>query len=124
MLSALGVDFELGKDDLAARINFATIDRQGVVTDRRAGRISNELNRRLCDKLRAIRVPGVEIFLETESEHRRSSFSGARTCRGHCPIPILSMLVSRRWNPERIVQVPRQPPQSSAGSSRGPVRAG
>ena len=70
VLSALGVDFELGEDDLAARINFATIDRHGVVTDRRAGRIPNELNRRLCDKLTAIRVPGVEIFLETESEHR------------------------------------------------------
>ncbi len=70
VLSALGVGFELGQDDLAARINFATIDSEGAITDRRAGRISTELNHRLCDKLRAIRVPGVEIFLETESEHR------------------------------------------------------
>ena len=69
-LSALGVGFELGADDLAARINFATIDGEGIVTDRRAGRISTELNHRLCDRLRAISVPGVEIFLEPESEHR------------------------------------------------------
>jgi 2,3-bisphosphoglycerate-independent phosphoglycerate mutase len=70
VLSALGVGFELGKDDLAARINFATIDKQGAVIDRRAGRISDELNRRLCDRLGAITVPGVEIFLKTEREHR------------------------------------------------------
>lgn len=70
VLSALGVGFDLGKDDLAARINFATIDDDGVVRDRRAGRISDEENRRLCKRLSAVRIPGAEIYLRTESEHR------------------------------------------------------
>ncbi|TAK22195.1 MAG: 2,3-bisphosphoglycerate-independent phosphoglycerate mutase [Chloroflexota bacterium] len=70
ILSALGVDFPLAPTDVAARINFATIDASGNVVDRRAGRIGTDVNRRLVAKLRGIRVPGLEVFLETESEHR------------------------------------------------------
>jgi 2,3-bisphosphoglycerate-independent phosphoglycerate mutase len=70
VLSALGIGFPLGPTDLAARINFATVDEQGNVTDRRAGRISTEKNRELVALLREIKIPGVEIFLETESMHR------------------------------------------------------
>ena len=70
VLSALGVDFPLEPTDVAARINFATVDAEGRVTDRRAGRISTETNRRLVEKLRRLRVPGLEVFLATESEHR------------------------------------------------------
>jgi 2,3-bisphosphoglycerate-independent phosphoglycerate mutase len=36
VLSALGVGFELGENDLAARINFATKDSSGEISDRRA----------------------------------------------------------------------------------------
>ena len=42
VLSALGVGFELGENDLAARLNFATRDDSGKISDRRAGRISSE----------------------------------------------------------------------------------
>ncbi len=72
VLSALGVDFELTDRDVAARLNFCTIDEAGRVTDRRAGRISTELNRKLCEKIRDnVKMPAeVELFLETESEHR------------------------------------------------------
>src|SRR5262245_46398588 len=42
ILSALGVDFPMEPSDVAARVNFATIDRDGNVSDRRAGRISTE----------------------------------------------------------------------------------
>lgn len=70
ILSALGVDFPIEPSDVAARINFASIDDRGTITDRRAGRISTETNRRLVEKLRAISLPGLEVFLETESEHR------------------------------------------------------
>src|SRR5579883_154264 len=66
VLSALGIGFPLEPTDLAARINFATVS-DGVVTDRRAGRISTETNRQLVDLLRQIRIPGVQIFVETES---------------------------------------------------------
>jgi 2,3-bisphosphoglycerate-independent phosphoglycerate mutase len=70
VLSALGVDFPLEPTDVAARINFASIDAAGNVTDRRAGRISTDTNRRLVEKLGRVAVPGLRTFLETESEHR------------------------------------------------------
>ncbi len=72
VLSALGVDFELTGRDVAARLNFCTIDKEGQVTDRRAGRIPTEKNKELCDKIKAkVKLAGdVEYFLETESEHR------------------------------------------------------
>ena len=37
-LEALGVDFDLEPGDVAARGNFCTVDAQGILTDRRAGR--------------------------------------------------------------------------------------
>jgi 2,3-bisphosphoglycerate-independent phosphoglycerate mutase len=66
----LGVDFELGPDDVAARGNFCTVDEDGLVTDRRAGRIPTELGRELANRLRTIKVDGVEFFIETVKEHR------------------------------------------------------
>ncbi len=41
-LEAVGVDFDLQPEDVAARGNFCTVDKTGLVTDRRAGRISTE----------------------------------------------------------------------------------
>jgi len=72
VLSALGIDFPLQPGDLAARVNFATLNDAGEVTDRRAGRIPTDLNRRLCEKVRAavqLDFDG-EVFFEPESEHR------------------------------------------------------
>ena len=70
VLEALGIDFPLQAGDLAIRINFCTLDEQGLVTDRRAGRIPTELNQTLCDKLGAIELEGVETFVRTVKEHR------------------------------------------------------
>jgi 2,3-bisphosphoglycerate-independent phosphoglycerate mutase len=70
ILSALGVNFPIQKGDLAARVNFATIDEQGNVTDRRAGRIPDEINKKMCEKIRKITLPGVSFFIETEKDHR------------------------------------------------------
>jgi 2,3-bisphosphoglycerate-independent phosphoglycerate mutase len=70
VLSALGIDFELQEQDVAARGNFCTIDEKGIVKDRRAGRISTEKNRQLCEKLSQINIPDVEIFVRTVKEHR------------------------------------------------------
>jgi len=70
VLSALGVGFPLEPTDVAARFNFATVDAQGRVIDRRAGRLPTEVNRQLVERLRTIQIPGVQIFVETESGHR------------------------------------------------------
>ncbi|NJD10491.1 MAG: 2,3-bisphosphoglycerate-independent phosphoglycerate mutase [Gemmatimonadetes bacterium] len=72
VLSALGVDFPLQPGDIAIRLNFATIDAAGRITDRRAGRPSDDENRRLVAKLRA-GVPGsgdLQVFFDSEKEHR------------------------------------------------------
>lgn len=72
VLSALGIDFDLRAGDVAARINFATIDDAGRITDRRAGRLSTETNRRLCERLQhavQLKFDGT-WFLETVAEHR------------------------------------------------------
>jgi len=70
LLGALGVGFPIQHGDVAARINFCTVDAQGRVTDRRAGRIPTEKNRELIAKMRTVKVQGAEVFLETEKEHR------------------------------------------------------
>jgi len=71
VLEALGIDFPLQAGDIAVRINFCTVDDKGSITDRRAGRISTEVNARLCEKLRAnIKITGAQYFLEPVKEHR------------------------------------------------------
>jgi 2,3-bisphosphoglycerate-independent phosphoglycerate mutase len=72
VLSALGVGFELQEGDLAVRLNFATVDGAGNVTDRRAGRPSDDENKRLVARLREqVKAPkGTELFFESEKEHR------------------------------------------------------
>jgi 2,3-bisphosphoglycerate-independent phosphoglycerate mutase len=70
VLEALGIDFDLGPDDVAARGNFCTVGPDGVITDRRAGRISTDVCRRLVEKLRTIRLDGVELFLEPVRDYR------------------------------------------------------
>jgi len=70
LLAALGVGFPIEPGDVAARINFCTVDDAGLVTDRRAGRIGNDVNRKLVEKLGAISIDGVQVFVKTVKEHR------------------------------------------------------
>ena len=73
LLSALGIGFALQAGDVAARLNFATVDRKGNITDRRAGRISTEENIRVLKRVKEKlpeTIDGVKVFLETEAEHR------------------------------------------------------
>ncbi len=69
-LEATGVGFKLGANDVAIRCNFCTLDAQGNITDRRAGRIPTEQSAPLAVKLREIKIPGVEVFVEPVKEHR------------------------------------------------------
>jgi 2,3-bisphosphoglycerate-independent phosphoglycerate mutase len=70
ILEALGISFAVGPRDVAVRGNFCTVDAQGVLTDRRAGRPATERCVEMCRKLKEIRVPGVELFVEPVREHR------------------------------------------------------
>jgi 2,3-bisphosphoglycerate-independent phosphoglycerate mutase len=69
VFSALGVGIELGPEDVAARVNFCTVE-NGLVADRRAGRISTEKNAALCKKIGSVNIDGVEIEIKPEKEHR------------------------------------------------------
>jgi 2,3-bisphosphoglycerate-independent phosphoglycerate mutase len=72
ILEATGIDFPLTEKDVVARMNFATVDSEGKVTDRRAGRISTETNQRVCQKVRQGLKPGpgLEVIVQTVKEHR------------------------------------------------------
>ena len=71
VLAANGIGFDLQSNDVAARGNFCTIDNEGRVTDRRAGRISTEKNKQLCEILcEQIDICGLEVFVKPVKEHR------------------------------------------------------
>jgi len=70
VLAALGINFDIKNGDVAARGNFCTVDSQGKVTDRRAGRIPTDKNEELCKLLSKIKIEGAEVFVETVKEHR------------------------------------------------------
>jgi 2,3-bisphosphoglycerate-independent phosphoglycerate mutase len=70
ILEALGIHFQVGPRDVAARGNFCTVDAQGVITDRRAGRPTTERCVAMCHKLQQIRLAGLEAFVEPVREHR------------------------------------------------------
>lgn len=69
-LEATGIGFKLEPGDVAIRANFCTIDDAGNITDRRAGRIPTEDSAPLAIKLRQVKIPGVEVFVEPVREHR------------------------------------------------------
>lgn len=54
VLAALGVEFDLRAGDVAARINFCSLDPEGRITDRRAGRIGDQIGAPLAERLDGI----------------------------------------------------------------------
>jgi 2,3-bisphosphoglycerate-independent phosphoglycerate mutase len=70
VVEIMGIDFDLKPEDIAARGNFCTVDKTGVVTDRRAGRIPTEKCVELCQLLDGIKIEGVELFVRPVKEHR------------------------------------------------------
>lgn len=71
ILEALGSGVEVGRNDLVARGNFATV-RDGLVVDRRAGRIPTEENVRICAALNEglPKRDGLEVRVFPGKEHR------------------------------------------------------
>jgi len=72
VMEALGIGLKLTKEDLTARGNFATIDENGIIVDRRAGRISTEKNQEICQFLQnEIReIDGIRVSIYPGKEHR------------------------------------------------------
>ncbi len=70
VMEALGVDFDIGPCDVAARGNFCQVDSSGRVTDRRAGRLANAISQELVEILNTIKIPDAEFFVRLVKEHR------------------------------------------------------
>ncbi|HZF01532.1 MAG TPA: 2,3-bisphosphoglycerate-independent phosphoglycerate mutase [Methylomirabilota bacterium] len=72
VIEALGLGVELKPGDVCARANFCTLDAQGIVTDRRAGRIATDVCEKLCAMLSAKikKIGDTEILIKAGKEHR------------------------------------------------------
>lgn len=71
VLEALGLGLVVKRTDIAVRCNYATM-RNGVITDRRAGRIPTGQSRKLTERLQSElkRIDGVELIFAPGMEHR------------------------------------------------------
>ena len=61
ILEAMGTGVDVGQDDLVARGNFATIE-NGLIVDRRAGRIPTSQNEVLCHRESRNQTPLEPVF--------------------------------------------------------------
>ncbi len=107
-LEAAGIGFDLQKIDVAMRFNFCTLDSNGKITDRRAGRISTDLNEKLVEKMRTASVPGIEIFVETVKEHRGIAVFRKEGLKGKL----------HDTDPQKLGVPPLKPEVSDKGESR------
>ena len=71
VLEALGLGVELKKTDVAIRINYATIE-NGIIKDRRAGRIPTDESRKVTERLqeKIQKIEDVDVILSPGMEHR------------------------------------------------------
>ena len=69
-LEATGVGIDVNPGDVAARGNFCTLDTDGNITDRRAGRIPSDEGIRLVEKLKPITMDGLDITVKHLKEYR------------------------------------------------------
>lgn len=70
VLSALGIGFDLESGDVAARGNFCTLNENGEVVDRRAGRPSTRETVPLCEKLDGLELEGARVMVRPVRDHR------------------------------------------------------
>jgi len=71
VLEALGLGIELKKTDVAIRANYATL-KDGIVKDRRAGRIPTEESRKITEMLqkKIQKIDNIDVILTPGMEHR------------------------------------------------------
>jgi 2,3-bisphosphoglycerate-independent phosphoglycerate mutase len=70
---AIGFGVKIAPNDVALRCNFATVDSDFTVVDRRAGRIATVDAARLAEEFKEIKLPGyedVQISLRNTVQHR------------------------------------------------------
>ncbi len=70
VLEAAGVGLPVGKGSVAARGNFCSLDAEGRITDRRAGRLSSEQAAPVLRRMAALRVEGGEVQVRLVRDYR------------------------------------------------------
>ncbi len=70
VLEATGIGITVEEGDVAIRGNFCTVDADGKITDRRAGRIPTEEGAKRVELLKQISIPGIEITVEAVQDYR------------------------------------------------------
>ncbi len=70
VVAAMGIGFPMKAGDVAARLNFATLDASGNISDRRAGRIPTEKCAELCKLLKKVSIKGIEVSIEPVKDYR------------------------------------------------------
>jgi 2,3-bisphosphoglycerate-independent phosphoglycerate mutase len=70
VMESLGVGMDIKRGDVAARGNFCTLDANGAISDRRAGRISSEEAKPIVESLQAIKLEGVKAEVRHVKEYR------------------------------------------------------
>jgi len=67
-LEALGLKMQLKQGDVAFRANVATVNKKGIIVDRRAGRIKDSSE--LANALDGIEIRGVQFIVKAGTAHR------------------------------------------------------
>ena len=70
VLEALGIDVRLDKGNIALRGNLCTVDSEGLLIDRRAGRISTAESQPLVKRLNEIELPEVALSVYPVQDYR------------------------------------------------------
>jgi len=108
VLEATGIGFHVGQSDVAIRCNFVTLGPDRTIKDRRAGRIPTAESAPLAVKLRQVKLPGVEIFVEPVQEHRFCVIVRGEGLGGHV----------QDTDPQKTGVPPLEPVAAEAGSER------
>ena len=130
-LSAAGLEFDLEPGDVAARANLCTLDADGVITDRRAGRLPDEEAQALVERLgQQVDIDGVDVFFRHEREHRvLVVLRGADLDpgvsdtdpqkEGHRPLPAQALAPAAKRTAELVNELDAQIRTTLAGERRG-----
>jgi 2,3-bisphosphoglycerate-independent phosphoglycerate mutase len=70
VLEAIGIGLHVGAGDVAVRGNFCTVDSEGRITDRRAGRIPTEEGAKRVELLKDIHIDGLKIDIRVGEDYR------------------------------------------------------
>jgi len=104
VLESVGVGLKVGRGDVAARGNFCTLDSEGNITDRRAGRISSEESYPVVERLKTVNLSGVQTEVRQVKEYRF-----AVVMRGEGLVPDINDTDPQRTGVPPLAAIPRSP---------------